>query len=204
MQKLDIIATNIELTDKHEHYHDHDHDHDNEHDHHINCFYISLNNVYTFSNLTNIEISFRIENVIIFEYLENCVFLTSLDIKNNNMEIVDTSRWNFKFLQKICISSCDLKNIPKFILNSKEIEKIICKNNYIRSIPRCFLLLSNLRILDLIDNDIIEYLLPPFQYNKYYLGLQPVISDYVRNKKLIILLKNEDIINIHNMNYEIF
>lgn len=161
----------------------------------IECYYIHVN---VFSFVTVLTIDYKLDNVFELEHLKYCEFITHLEINKNEIEFVNTSRWNFNFLKTLKLCSCKLKSFPQFILALENIEKLICINNEISTIPRAIVSLPKLKFLNLIDNNIIACLLPYFQLQIYHLGLQYVISDFVRNSKLIILIKQEDINKIYH------
>jgi len=146
-----------------------------------------------FQNITEFKLNFNLEkHLAMLKYIQYAIHLKNLEIYNNTMELIDMSEWKFTDLLSLDMSRCELKQIPNFILNSKKIQKIILTENKITKLFKEILHLPYLRFLNLIDNCIIPYLLPPYQYNKYWLGLQPVNSDFTRSMKLVIYLEPKD------------
>lgn len=173
----------------------------------IEQFFNSILNIYPLRGysyiqcITCLEITHNISNHYFglassdLNVVENCIHLETLIIKNNNMSLSSTStaRWYFPNLENLVMISCNLNTLPQFILKSTRVSSIDCSNNMINKIPRVFLQLPRLNTLNLIDNDICQHFLPPFQSEMYYLGLQPIYSEYTRLQTLVILLKDEDI-----------
>lgn len=154
---------------------------------------LRLYQIELFRNITEFQLNFNLEkHLAMLEYIQYAIHLKNLEIYNNTMEMIDMSEWKFTDLLSLDMSRCELKQIPNFILNTKKIQKITLIENNITELRKSVLHLPHLRLLNLIDNCIIPCLLPPYQYNKYWLGLQHVNSDFNRSMKLIIYLDRKD------------
>ncbi len=155
-------------------------------------FHIQLlmNELYPFEYITSITIN-NYQHLDTLIPLNNLNHLEILNLDYCNLEQCDM-RIILPELLSIRMNNCHLKSLPYFLTNSFWIKEIYAENNNIKNISSQFMGLPNLHILNLIGNNIYIMFLPPMVYSYYKIGLKPEVIDFVKDKKKLIAILQED------------
>jgi Leucine-rich repeat (LRR) protein len=149
-----------------------------------------MNGLYQFRYITELIINNN-QHLDTLTPLNNLNHLEILNLDYCNLAHCDM-RLILPELLSIRMNNCHLKSLPYFLTNSFWIKEIYAENNTIKNINYQFMGLPNLHILNLIGNNIYIMFLPPMVYSYYKIGLKPEVIDFIKDRKKLIAIEQED------------